>query len=652
MKHYLLVGAMAVALAGCVQPPEARNSAPTLKLAADITKTYPGSNFRISVDEVSDAEDNDTVSISWAASIDGVSVVESTNDFGEFSIDLSVAPNQTFKVTATADDGKGGKTTQSVDLSVVPEPFVILDAETTVFNSSESHPIYLTGVYSAKAVNLKSADTLDSDNYIIDVSPNGQFVFYTQLMANADWVARLYDAATNLNHTVNMSFTDIDELAVETFWSNDSNYLAIKMPNELDSDNDALLWFSTKNLTSLTAIEPSVATLNFETLVWSDNDVDAGEPPYAAIGKKEVSRDATTTLGSMKVFDPASETPLTELLVGTGADPLTLVTGASTQWTNNQMFFIGSTTQALTGHITNLYRWKPSTGLTEKVNGASTNVTKFTAYKATQIVYTAKNSGTAALYYFNGVEESVVTSGSSSSATSLDYDWSPNGRLLGIHVSTFFSSWEPRNGAVVHLPVTNATNIIVWNWDKDYGSVSLLNPTVANVENTLYTATTTDPDSAIVAAANLKRMSTAGTNVPASIFNTLQRSPDGTWQLFWALKTDASDEHIDLWAYNTVTQETANLSRLKEMYEAPVSEGIFTTKAGFNDSDDLKWVNTDIVWLNNSELLFKVMSIDDAAVTTPEIVDVRMVSLDTLAMPRSIILNPETKTELTRVVSQ
>jgi hypothetical protein len=145
-------------------------------------------------------------------------------------------------------------------------------------------------------------------------------------------------------------------------------------------------------------------------------------------------------------------------------------------------------------------------------------------------------------------------------------------------------------------------------------------------------------------------MSTAGTNVPSTVFRTLQRSPNGQWQLYWALKTDASDEHVDLWAYNTTTQEAVNVSQLKEPFEAPVSEGIFTTAAGYS-GDDRKWVSTDITWINDSELVFKVINMDETDVS-PEIVDIRMVSLETMATPRSIVLNPTDKTELTRVVGQ
>ena len=653
MKKILSAFILVALVAGCVKPPEVSNLKPTFKVVSEVTNTYPGSSFRISITEATDADGEEDLEFDWSASLSGVNLILSNEEYAEFSVDLSVEPNQNFTVTGTATDGQGAETTASVDLSIVPEPFVIIDAETSTFNSAESHPIYLTGVYSAKAINLKSADIQDSDNYLIDVSPNGQFVFYTQLMDNADWVTRLYDATTDLNHTVNMSFTDVDELAIETYWSNDSTYLAIKMPSDLDSDEDKLLWFPTTDLTELTTIEPEIETIHLDSFVWSDNDTGLNETPYAAVALTTVSTGTTTTVGSMKVFNPASETPFVDLLVGTSEVAFSRVYGSTTQWANNQMFFIASTSVATTGHEMNLFRWKPSTGLTEKINGSegSSNIKNFKAYKATQIAYAASNSGTAAMYYYDGVTESVLTTGSSTSATALNFDWSPNGRLLGIHYSTFFATWEPKNGAVVHLPVTDGISMYSWNWDRDYNGVSLINLTTPNAVNTLYTATTDEANSYSTAVEDIKTMSIVGTNVPSSVFRTLLRSPNGQWQLYWALKTDATDEHVDLWAYNTVTQEAHNISQLKEPFEAPVSEGIFTTEAGY-DGDERKWVGTDITWINDNELVFKVLAMDDASVGTPEIVDIRIVSLETMATPRSIVLNPSTKTELTRVVGQ
>jgi len=192
--------------------------------------------------------------------------------------------------------------------------------------------------------------------------------------------------------------------------------------------------------------------------------------------------------------------------------------------------------------------------------------------------------------------------------------------------------------------------MFAWKWDADYSSASLVNRTATAI-NTHYSATTDEANSYTATVEDVKIMSTVGTNIPNTIFNELQRSPTGEWQLYWALKTDATDEHVDLWAYSTITQEAFNISQLKLPYEAPTSEGIFTTQAGY-DGTERKWVGTDIVWLNDNEIVFKVLTVDDAAVTTPEIVDIRMASLETMAPARSLVLNPATKTELTRVVSK
>ncbi len=645
MKHYLLVGAVAVALAGCVQPPEAQNSAPILKLSSDVTKTYPGSRFRIWVAELSDKDSNDDISVSWNATIDGVSVVEQSNAYAEFEVDPTLPVNQIFDVIGTASDGNGGVSSSSTSVQVVSEPFVIIDAKTDSRNKADMNPLYLAGVYSAKSRNLKSNDVMSSTNYSVDISPDGRYVFYIQLMENAEWVAHLYDSYTAFNYLVDIDFSNVLVDEIDTYWSNDNQYLAIKLPGTPGISQTALCWLSTADLSDQSVISINRRDVYFTDMIWSNNDNSKMENAYATLKYSEGR--------SFVVFDPMKDESI-NIYNSVEGDAFTNVDVNSFRWVNNQLFFMASTLPKTTENVFqyDLYKWVSTSEPLKKINTIASNVEEYSAYNATKVVFSTVSSELLSMYYFNGINDRELVADIPYPAREADYRWSPYGHLLGFkNATTEFSTWRDGKNIAMHIDPTDGVSVDSWAWGEDYNSVFILNR-VSDIMNTIYLVETSEPDTYKLAVENISIMSTTNTNVPDSLFNTLQRSPDGTWQLFWALKTDASDEHIDLWAYNTVTQETANLSRLKEMYEAPVSEGIFTTKAGFNDSDDLKWVNTDIVWLNNSELLFKVMSIDDAAVTTPEIVDVRMVSLDTLAMPRSIILNPETKTELTRVVSQ
>jgi len=653
MRTQLLLILASGLLAACVKPPVPDNGNPTVSIEATATNTYPGSSFRVSTTFSDDSTPLSQLSVTWTPSIDGIELVESTLEYAEFSIDLSVSPNQSFSVTANVEDASGGKTDASATLSVVPEPFIIIDAATPIVRTSESKPIFLTGVYSAKQINLKSSDSIDSTNYIIDISPNGQFVFYTQLLENSVWQAKLYDSSTDLNHTVDFNFTNTDKLNIASYWSTNSKYLAIKRPIMNTPASDELLWLSTENLTTLTTITPESEVIYFDSFTWGDNK--STEAAYAS----------ASTDTKMYVFDPESDTPLVQLsqtVPNTVA--FTQVNTGTSQWATNQLFFLASTTVTadtnVTPYVTHLYNWRPSDSGTRQINvSASTvDVANFNAYVATQIAYTAKASAGAdlSLWYYNGIEEAELTiSGVTEFRTGYtDYDWSPDGRLLGIHnkannVHNRFATWALDTTSLLHIdsPAVDLMPITDWNWDTDKNSFTVLSN---RTNNTLVTATTDLANSFIKSVEGIFNDDTADSNTTA-VEQSLVRSPTGLWHLYWAVDSQQSSDHIDLWAYNTSTGVTKNVTKLSQPYDAPISEGIFELQAGYANNTPM-WVSQNIIWTGDDEIVFEVMEHGAAAVSPPVIADVRIISLDSDNEPRSLIMSPEQITTISRVIGE
>ncbi|MBU2862902.1 hypothetical protein KO489_03510 [Reinekea forsetii] len=666
MNKLLWSAVAALTLSACVKLPDqsADKNAPSLQLQTPAITAFPGSTFRVNSIIDDDISQLDDLEVTWKSDMAGVTLSESSNEHALFNFNLDIAPNQTTKLTSTVTDEVGNTTTKSITVEIKAEPFVIIDGGTAEIQTPNTSPLYLTGTYSAKQINLKSADSRASSNHIIDISPNGRFVFYTQQFNNSVWQANLYDSETGINHKVKMGFENRDQNAVASYWSNDSTVLAIEAPHSSDTSQDKLYWVDTNSLTNVD-ITPNETSVFFDTLTWSDNNTFLEEKPFASL--------LTTT--SASIFDPTADSAISTLVDNSSADnALTSIKVGSAKWATNQLFFIGSTTvtsdPSSTPYTYDLFNWRPSSDTTQKINSpiAAPGITSFSPYVATQIVFT----DSSAMYYFNGVDQSILDLPIDTASTSTSkYEWSPDGRLLGLSSTHSnvpdnassgywrFATWSPNDVVTTNIEWLEGTvnyDIDNWNWNTNNSSISVLSSdSAADLKDNLLhvnTANTNQANEEAIAASvvqNIVNRDTTGTNIPTNLETNIERSPTGQWQLYWAVDIENSD-HTDLWAYNIETADNHNLSKLYDSYDAPISEGVFSAQPGF-DNSALKWVSTDIIWTADDELIFKVME-QGGATSTPVTADVRSVSLKTLATAKSLILEPAILTQITRVVGK
>ena len=660
MKKTLLAVVTASFLAACVEVPDEGNSAPSVQLQAVATQTYPGSSFRVNQVLSDDNTKTSDLNVNWSFSDSGITIVEQTTDYTVFSVGLAVDTNQEAVITATVIDSEGDTTEQSIAIDIITEPFVIVDAETDEIQTPNSQPIYLTGVYSAKRINLKQFDSMASENYIIDVSPDGRFVFYTQLFVNAVWQAKLYDSQTDINHTVIIDFKDIDHNSVGSYWSSDSQYLAIEMPHESDAAQNSLYWLDTSTIGE-GDIEPHMQTFDFDSLTWSDNQ--SGEQAYASL--------ATAT--TISVLDPTKtgedETPITQLTASNDV-AFTQVTVGSEQWATNQLFFIASTTvvdgSTVTEYETNLYNYLSGQGYVEKINGSagSKNISRFQAYVATQVVY--QDSDSNQLYFYNGVEETAVTLNGIDQLVEAqtEFDWSPDGSLLGVRSnpdntgsangSYTVSVWKDNDSTKLPFSSTTDTavdgytgyNISGWHWTTNRDRIAILSEGTST--NTLLVGATDEDDAMITVVEDIAHDDSAG-SVGDELMTYLLRSPTGQWQLFWGMDEANDSKHVDLWAYNVDSGAVINVSALGAGYLVPQATGQFSladTGYASDDEDELYYVSESLAWVNDSTVIFEVRDLTDS-----DIQDIRVMDLSASDAAHSIVLQPDDISTIESLVS-
>lgn len=642
----LLALMAACLLAACVEIPESPNENPSVELSAATEAAFPGGSFRIVATVSDDNTDEDDLVVTWQSQSNTVSIGDSGNGYAVVNVGLATPVDRTITVKAVFEDSMGAATEASLSLPVRAEPFVVIDAETAEVRTPETQPLYVTGAYSAARVNLKMDDLMASTNHEVSVSPDGQFVFYTQLLENSVWQAHLYSADTAINHTVNMDFEGRDLNNITAYWSRDSRYLAIEAPHQSSTDSDVLYWVDVSNVSEV-AIEPSSVLTSFDTLVWSDNNVSLAEKPFAAL----------TTDENVSIFDPASDTPVTELREDFEADSdFTQIQSDSVQWATNQLFFLGSTTipadPTAPVYNTHLYNWKSANSKTQRVDTsiASGNVVRFDAYVATQVVYEQNTN----LYFFNGIDASriVVSEIASIETEHSEFAWSEDGRYLGVSQLSSstnnsgydrLSVWAVAGGSsslINWAPATDNATIEDWQWGKNSEHIIIHSQDSVAETGSLVVAST-DSDVAIETVVDEIYNDTQ--ERANNLIKTLTRSPNGNWHLYWGRDAELSSVHLDLWAFNIETGEWLNVSKLSESYLMSADgEGEFIETTGLpNDADSTAYVSRNIHWLSEDELVFEVRDMSDN-----KIIDVRAVDLEDDEKNHSII---HTKSLLTKI---
>ncbi|EAR09300.1 hypothetical protein [Reinekea blandensis] len=634
-------------LVACVQVPDGSGSAPSVQLMLQSPKAYPGSSVQVSAIIDNGQSEADKFSYQWSSSDSAVTLdPDSSGATAIFKVGVGVATNQQVTLTASVKDADGDRTEKSISVDISNEPFIVIDGQTEEVQTANSKPLYLTGIYSAKQVNLKSADAMASDNYLVDISPDGRYVFYTQLLINTQWQARLFDAKTGLNHHVNLDFDNHDSNEFQSYWSQDSHYLAIQAPHDEDSAQDKLYWMSTLVLPEVeTVLEPESETLSIDALIWSDNNLVREEQAHAAL----------ITGNTVKVLNPASETPLVEVLSDTGvAFTGSVISGAS--WTTNQLFFLGGVAVPAGEGTTNnlhLFRWSPGNGKTIRVSEMSTvAVDGYETYEANQVVYAQGNR----LRLHDGDDSLLLTlTGSSVVLTAAsEFDWSEDGQRLGILTepsntgnsgSWTLHSWatnSKKNVPVSWLNEMGGSNVADWQWNENRTSLTILSHDGNAKQNTIYLADGTVDDSEYEVVSGIFTDDSGSANSTMTQLETqLVRSEGGQWQLYWGYDKTNNSTHLDLWALNTETEESRNLSRLLDEYQKPVAAGVFENADGF-DKEDPVYAGKVIHWVSSSELAFSVNSGD----TSDEYIDIRYVDLTRADLPKSIILDRENLTEI------
>jgi hypothetical protein len=655
MRITLPILALLSLLSACVEipePPLTENTAPTIELESVSLRAFPGTSFRVD-STLSDAEsDPSELTVSWVIVTGDVIVLEQNSDYAVFTIELNASPSQQVEIRATVTDPDGAEGENTVTLAVEAEPSVFIDAQTSSVTLAEQNPIYIVGAYSGKRVNVKADDALASINYIIDQSPNGRYLFYTQLFSGNTWQANLYDTELSVHYVIDMDFANRDINRMQSYWSHDSQYLAIKAPHSSVSTQDRLYWFSISDVQS-TEISTTREIVSFDDLIWSDNVVGAGQQAYAAL----------TSADAIKVFNPAETGQRLQTLKDNtlaSTQDFQLINSDSAQWASNQLLFTASVTftsdPEVTPYRTVLYQWQPSNSKTKELTdaGGAQEVAEFLAYSASAIVMNANEQ----LWFFDGSSAVQITLADipSLEPENTAMAWSPLGRLLAIvtnpaNTSTSgnwkFVTWSKDGHEFLNADWADVgePNVTDWQWNQTKDSISLLSVDDSNNASKFFDGITNANLSFATKVDTVSHIGAAENGY--ELRNSLVRSPAGKWQLFWAADLDNASRHLDLWAYNTETSEYENVSRLKDSYLKPISEANFEEVPGFGLADaTLAQVGSQLTWLSEDELVFTVGSLAGAS----DITDIRMINLANDDMAHSLLVRSTELTDISALI--
>jgi hypothetical protein len=640
-------------LCSCVQIPEpanhgdgGTNTSPSITLDVVTEQIYPGTIFRINA-TISDIESpNDDLTVTWASDSDNITAIEEKEGYALFTLSASVGASDEITVSAIVADPQGASANQDATVTVALEPYVVVDAVTNDSVSTEENPLYFIGAYSARRSNGKADDVLTSTNFLADISPNGQYFFYTQRFSDNEWQANILDFNTGVKRIIsNMNFSNRNINALQAYWSNDSRYLAVKAPHESQPAQDYLYWVAMSDVEN-DNLAANRETVSFDTLVWSDNTDE--EQAFAALYNDD----------SIWLMDPSAAGQTVVELKKDNTISFTKFDPSSPQWASNQLFFIASTTftsnDAEDPYKTVLFRWRSSNGRSVQISSLnSQTIDEIAAYSPSKIVINADQQ----LWFYDDTGETQITL---NGITAFDPEytelsWSDDGQFLAVVVTPpdgssdaqwKFITWNADGHEKVNADWADGTarSISAWAWNSGQDSVSVLGVNEMGT-NTLLSGSVTSSHSLA------QKISSIGHADPAdngyNLRNLLSTSPTGKWQLLWGTDKTKASPHVDLWAYNTIDDTIINVSSLKDNYLAPVEGGGYEEVNGFGTDDSTRsQVSGTVYWISEDELVFTVGPLTGKN----SISDVRMINLSEDSMAHSLIANPDELDHIVRLI--